>query len=208
MFRRTLLIASTVASFLFAAAPALAKPVSIDFESFPGPDGVLGTADDLPSYDGSIIPLSNEFAAIGLNFDRGTLFKGDFYDGDPDNHFLSSSNPIGRFSVPVFGISIESYSHWTATLSAFDINGDLIDSFVLFHQNDGPFFDRGTLSLSTSQQIYSFRVDADTPDHILNLDNLVLNIPAPTAVPEPSQLLMFPLSLGLLALARKRRRAP
>jgi hypothetical protein len=206
MFRRTLLIASTVCTFLLGAVPAYATPVSIDFETFPGPDGVLGTADDLPSYDGSIIPLSNEFSAIGLNFDRGTLFKDAFYDGDPDNHFLSSSNPIGHFSVPVFGIRIESFSHWTATLSAFDINGVLIDTAVLFHPIDAPFFDRGMLSLTTNQQIYSFRIDADTPDHILNLDNLVLDVAAPAAVPEPSQLLMFPLSLGLLALARKRRR--
>jgi hypothetical protein len=205
MFRRTLLICSTVAALLLGAAPAFATPVLVDFESFPGPDGVLGTADDLPSYPGSIIPLSNEFSAIGLNFDRGTLFKDAFYDGDPENHFLSSSNPIGRFSVPVFGISIESFSHWTARLNAFDIDGLLIDSVALVHQIDGPFFERGTLSLKTGQQIYSFTVEADTPDHILNLDNLVLDVAAPAAVPEPSQLLMFPLSLGLLALARKRR---
>lgn len=208
MIRRTLILASVLANLLLISAPALAAPVSISFETFPGPDGVLGTADDVPSYGSSIIPLRDEYASIGLTFNAGTLFKDSFFDGNPGNHFLSSTNPVAVLSVPVFGISIDSYSYWNATLSAFNNNGQLINSFTLINPNSGSQFLRGTLALTTSERIYGFSILPDDPRRILNLDNLVLNVdPSAVAVPEPSQMLLFPLALGLLGAARARARA-
>ena len=206
MVCRTLLLATVLANLLFLTAPAMAAPVSISFETFPGPDGVLGTPDDVPSFDNSIRPLRDEYASVGLTFTAGTLFKDGFFDGNPSNHFLSSTNPVAVLSVPVFGISIDSYSYWNATMRAFNHDGQIIASTTLLNPNAGSQFLRGTLSLTTNERIYGFSIAPDNPNRILNLDNLVLNVDA-VAVPEPSQWLLFPLALGLLGAARARRRS-
>ncbi len=59
--------------FLFAAiAPAMAADgsVFIDFERFPGPDGIIGTADDIPALSNCpfalFSPLSTEFSSMGI----------------------------------------------------------------------------------------------------------------------------------------------
>jgi len=206
MVRRTFLLATVLANLLFLSAPAMAAPVSVSFETFPGLDGVLGTPDDVPSF-GNITPLRNEYASIGLTFTAATLFQDSFFDGNPGNHFLSSTNPAAVLSVPVFGISIDSFSYWNATMRAFNNDGQLIASTTLINPNAGSQFLRGTLSLTSNERIYGFSITPDTTSHILNLDNLVLNVDASAvAVPEPSQWLLFPLALGLLGAARARAR--
>lgn len=200
MFRPNRLIAAVLASLCFASLPAAAGSINIDFEHFPGADGVLGTADDVtPS---GFTSLNTQFSAIGVNFSQGTLFQADFFDGNANNHFLSSTSPIGTFSVPVFGLSIQSKSYWDATLTAYDNQGNVIASNVLNHPNAGSGFYFGTLSLTSSQRIYGFSVTADTPNHILNLDNMVLTT---SPVPEPSQYMMMVAGLALLATRFKRR---
>ena len=181
------LVASVVLNFASSAVEA--DMIRIDFESFPGPDGILGSTDDIPAPDcgpgpfSFCGPLSSEFSSVGLTFSSGTLFQGNFFPGSsPSNHYISSSPPNVTLSVPVFGISIESYSFWTGVLTAFDMLDNVIATDVLENPDEGMSFLAGTLSVSTSQPIRRFTVQAQGgPDLILNLDNLTLN-----PVPEPS----------------------
>jgi hypothetical protein len=80
----------------------------------------------------------------------------------------------------VTGISITSYSVWTATLYALDEANNVIASNTLTNPNAGSSFFLGTLSVSTSNPIRRFTVLAgdcqigEGCDQILNLDDLVL----------------------------------
>lgn len=203
MSRFSNLFVSLLFSVAAISAPAVAAPLDITFESLPGADGVLGTGDDIPMH-ASVSALGNEFASVGLTFSQGTLFQADFFDGNPDNHFISSTNPVGYFSVPVFGITISSKSFWDATLTAYDAADNIIGSFTAFNPHAGWEAMSSTLTLATSDAIHHFTVaDSSNPDHILNLDNLVLDV-RPAEVPEPAPLALF--GIGLLALAQRYRR--
>lgn len=159
--------------------------VTIDFERFPGPDGILGTADDtFPACDtqGTCELLSNQFASMGIMFTRGLLEQGGLFPGSGlSNHFVSSSPPDATFSVPVTGISITSYSLWAATLYALDEADNVIASNTLMNPQAGSSFLLGTLSVSTSGPIHRFtvlpagcQIGGSMCAPILNLDNLVL----------------------------------
>jgi hypothetical protein len=194
------LLAAALASFIVAGS-ASAASILVDFETTPGADGRLGTADDVPMSNDSIRWIRDDLAAAGITFTQGTLFVDGFFDGNPGNHYLSSTNPAGTFSTPVYGISIESYSVWNATLYAYDANGNVLASNHIL--NPGNTFQHQTLSLSSSQAIAGFAVLPDNPNYILNLDNMVLTT-AP--VPEPASWAMLGAGLALLG-ARARRRA-
>src|SRR4051812_49291806 len=114
-----------------ASGSALAGTIAIDFEHFPGADGQIGTADDVSSGNNYIMPLRDEYAALGLRFTQASLFQSSFFDGNPANHFLSSTQPIAQFSMPVAGISIQSKSFWDATLTAYGADGQVVASTVL-----------------------------------------------------------------------------
>jgi len=195
-----------IAAAALAAVPACASQITIDFESLPGADGVLGTADDTPTADVMLQPLGDLYAAIGLRFTQGTLFQADFYDGNPKNHFISSTNPIAILTQPVHGISIDSRSYWHATLTAYDSMGAVIASHRLANPTNGWDFSSGTLSVSSSQAIYGFSVLPDNPDSILNLDRLVLTTAQPAEVPEPAQTALFALGLALAGVPAMLRR--
>jgi hypothetical protein len=185
------------AMLAFVNMPARAETVTIDFEHFPGPDGVLGTADDLaPSSLPYPVWVRNEFSSLGLIFEQGSLMRGDFFDGNPSNHFLSSTMLVGVFSIPVFGITIESNSYWDAILTAFDASGNVIGTDLLSNPDVGSSQMFGVLGLSLTGPIASFSITARDPNYILNLDNLELTV---SAVPEPSQRAGF--GLGLLLMA-------
>ena len=186
---RIILALVVMSSILAVAIPEIKADIAIDFEHFPGPDGILGTADDVPTPNcpGSLCgpPLTNEFSSIGVTFLGGTLFQGGLFPGSsPSNHYISSTPSDVTLSVPVFGISIESYSYWTAVLTAFDKLNSVIGTAVLTNPNEGVTPLLGTLSVSTNQPIHRFTVVAQSgPDHILNLDNLTLNTANPVTVP-------------------------
>ena len=84
-------------TFLAVSAAALAASGSarIDFERFPGPDGVLGSADDVAAPACSFCgPLSNEFSSMGIQFHAGTLAQGNLFPGSAaTNHYLTSTPP-------------------------------------------------------------------------------------------------------------------
>lgn len=187
------------ASLLFASAlprPAGAQSVLVDFETFPGPDGAFGTPDDVPAPPcpgGICAGLSNEFSSFGMTFSSGTLGTFPLFPGAPvTNHFVTASPPDATFTRPVVGISITSYSVWTATLYALDANGAVLATDTLVHPSPGSSFFLGTLSVTTTEPIARFTVVADgcsiggRCDQILNLDDLILTAPAPLAIEVPT----------------------
>lgn len=191
MNRLSLLVSVLVS--LLLAAPVLGQastaPLLIDFESFPGPDGVLGTADDVPPLscpDGFCGALSSEYAGLGLLFTSGGLGQGGLFpDTGADNHFVTSSPLDVTLSKDAFSVSIDSYSFWPAVLWAFDAQGRLIGTTTLAHPHPGQEPVAGTLSLVSSKAIRRVTVRAQgcAPDafcsQILNVDNLRLLLAAP-----------------------------
>src|SRR5438552_8015469 len=125
-------------------AAATDPSVTIDFERFPGPGGILGTTDDtVPTCDmtGICENLGSQFASIGITFTSGLLERGALFPATTSsNHFVSASPPDAIFSRPVTGISITSYSVWTATLYALDGANNVIASNTLTNPNVGSFF--------------------------------------------------------------------
>lgn len=195
-------LASIALALMVMAGSASAGTILVDFETTPGADGKLGTADDLPMPGDYLRWIRDDLSAAGITFSQGTLFHDDFFDGNINNHFLSSTQSVGSFSIPVFGISIESNSHWSATLYAYDTNGIVVASNRIINNSGG--FKRDVLSLTTTTPIASFAVLADQPGYILNLDNMVLST---SPVPEPSTYVMLAGGLALLASRARRRRA-
>lgn len=203
MHRFTRFILACVAVLVLSGAPVLAAPLTITFETLPGADGVLGTPDDVPASDAFLVPMQDQYASIGLTFAQGSLLRDSFFDGNPDNHFLSSIAPSGTFSVPVFGISIQSNSYWDAFLTAYDAGGNIIASAELLNPQSGSEKLFGLLTLTTTQAIASFMIAPDHPDRILNLDNLVLTV---GEVPEPAPAFLLALGMGALVVQRRLRR--
>ncbi|MGB5986191.1 MAG: hypothetical protein WBG37_12875, partial [Desulfobacterales bacterium] len=169
--------------------PSTPPVLKIDFETFPGPDGELGTVDDIAPSRGTgaelspVLALSDEYSSVGVVFDRATLFWGPVFGAEAgfENFFLSSSPVEARFSIPVVGIEIKSYSVWNAKLTAYDSNDRVLAVANLWHPANptpgsiGPRF-LGKLSLHTNEPIARFTVIEQSDNHelILNLDSLVL----------------------------------
>jgi len=177
-----------------------ADPIRLDFERFPGPDGQLQTADD--TFPGAnLLPLRDQFSSLGVRFSQGSLGQSAFFDGDPANHFITSTSPIGSFSSPIFGISVESFSFWDATLTAYDEASAVVAVATLVNATPGIAPVRGILTVASSTPISSFSILPTNGDNILNLDNMVLETSAP--VPEPSTLVLACIG-GLVGAARTR----
>lgn len=62
-----------------AHADVRAGEILIDFETLPGADGVLGTADDVATDDVFLQPLGDMFAAAGVVFTQGSLMQSGFF---------------------------------------------------------------------------------------------------------------------------------
>ncbi|MQA19006.1 PEP-CTERM sorting domain-containing protein [Rugamonas rivuli] len=203
--KKMLKVAATLCVALACSASAGAASITIDFEHLPGADGVLGTADDVPTPNEFLQPLGESYAAIGLHFSQGSLLQAAFYDGDAQNHFISSTSPVATLSVPVYGISIESFSFWNATLTAYDSQGHVLATNTLVNPLSGQEAMRGALSITSAAPIYRFSILPPEQQQILNLDRLVLNT---SPVPEPGQFAMLLAGLALTAgYARRRSRS-
>ena len=197
-------VAASLVSLLCSAGAGAAS-ITIDFEHLPGADGVLGTADDLPASDIMIDDVGEKYAAVGVHFTEGSVFHANFYNGDPNNHFLSWQPPAATFSVPVYGISLDSHSIWTMTMRAYDVNGNVLATTVKERPLDSARFYDTTISVTSSVPIYRFSILPPVSGQILNLDNMVLTTTAP--VPEPSSYAMLLAGLALTAgYARRRSR--
>jgi hypothetical protein len=194
---KQLSLGAATAAFLCYTSFAAAGPLSLDFETAPGPDGLLGTVDDtsMPSFGW----IRDQYASLGIVFTEGTVMQSTFFDGNATNHYLSSTNPIGYFTVPIYGIQVSSYSFHTATLSGFDAAGNLLASDRVIASDTSAV--RSVLSITSNQPIASFSILPDQPNYILNLDNMVLA----TTVPEPGAPYLFAVGLGVLAWRRVRR---
>jgi len=103
---------------ILAGGSLEAQNVVIDFEHFPGPDGLLGTVDDVPTPlcppptlppcpQGPVALLSTQYAAVGITFSQGTLhYAPSLWPGH--DHHISSTAPMATFSLPVHQVSITS----------------------------------------------------------------------------------------------------
>ena len=200
-FVRRLIPAVVSLCLACATAGSHAGEILIDFESLPGADGVLGTADDTAVQNTFLQPLGAMFEQVGVVFTQGTLLQSSFFNGDPLNHFISSTNPVGYFTTAVTGISIDSYGFWDATLTAYGRDGNVLASNTLVNPNAGLEVLRGVLSVTSGELIYGFSILPTNPDYILNLDNLRLTT---AEVPEPGQIALFGAGLALMAGMRRR----
>jgi hypothetical protein len=181
-------LALMIASVLGVASVGYAAIITITFEQLPGPDEAYGTPDDEPAPSCGPGPLSfcsfpiSHYSSQEATFSSGTPFQGAFFpNSDPTNHYISSSPLIVAFSEPVHGISVTSYSFWTAVLWAFDASNNVIASDVLTNPTPGGEALLGTLRVFSRRPIASFKVLADTCDpsahtcdQILNVDDLKL----------------------------------
>jgi PEP-CTERM motif len=195
------LLGLMLAAACIVSQPALADTLTVDFSTIPGADGKLGTADDLPmpahAWPGWI---REELAPAGIHFTVGSMAQGPHFDGNPANVYLTSTSPEAYFDMPVYGISIDSYSMWNATLTAYDIGGNVIATDRILNESQEFAYD--TLKVTSATPIYRFSVLADREGPILNLDNLVLTV---SPVPEPSQFALFGTGLAALGIAARRR---
>ncbi len=179
MMWRVLLCFVAIATVLTPSACASA--ITIDFEHFPGVDGILGTVDDIPVPSG-FVPITNQFSSLGITFSSPTgIFNGVWNPG----HFVYG-RLLATLSVPVYRISAEVWSVNTLTIEAFDSSGDLLDS-------DALPLGHGFVQVQSSTPISSFVVVTTT---LPGTDNLTLDGSAP--VPEPGTLLLI--STGLFGL--------
>ena len=209
------------------ATPAVvaADPITIGFERFPGPDGKLNTSDDEPvprdRFNFVSVILKDQFTSLGVSITstavihRGRLSDSNPENGTPenpwwdfDNHWIVAFPFEGTFSIPIYGVSIDSYNNQTTTMIAFGADDNVLGSAEFVNPMPGQsWLVRGTLSVSSPSPIARFTV-RPAIGTALDLDNLVLQTDPTQAapVPEPSTLLLI--GTGLAGLCRKRKRWP
>jgi hypothetical protein len=186
-----------VLAAISGSANATPYQVSIDFEYFPGPDGLLGTADDIKTPDTFFTPLTSQYASLGLNFEIGALFQFD----RGGNHLLYGTWPIGTFSVPVHELNINNGSFWNVFLTGYDIDGNVIATDASVRETNSL---KTRLSITSELPIYRFSLASDGDrSKIIGFDNLSYSVD-PTEVPEPEAICIFLIALaGLGFWSRK-----
>lgn len=111
------------AGILLALASGLRAQTTIDFDFYPGPDGVLGTADDVPVvapglFADQLEQLTDQYASLGINFtpnppvdDSNEILESGSFNTPPShtppNLLASSASAVieATFSVPVTSVT-------------------------------------------------------------------------------------------------------
>jgi hypothetical protein len=173
--------------FVLAAgsAAALGNPVVINFDFYPGPDGILGTPDDIPitaptSFLSQTMQITDQFASVGVLFipsppenDKNEILNSATFTvpsiATPPNLFASSGSRTieGIFTVEVYEMgAILGISGGADRLDIYDQANNLLGSVV----GDDTFE-----SLVSAVPIYRFvisPVNSTTPA----IDNLTFTV--------------------------------
>ena len=141
----------TTLALFFAFFPGLAaaQVVTLEFESTPGPDGLLGTADDelidAPTvFSSQSVQLTDEFAALGIRFipnppsnDFNEVLDAASFSTPPEHTMpnilaASGTNTIeAEFTVPVFRVSaLIGISGGADEMEIFDANGASLGTVI------------------------------------------------------------------------------
>lgn len=190
---------SLAALALFAAAPAMAAPLTIDFESAPSFDSVGNTyASQGVTFGGGALGLQND--ADFTYFTNAPSPLGVMFAVDTDSamNVVSGFAGMFSFSYSAFAAATGAVSIW----SGLDGTGDLLASFDLLG-NAGACGDIwcsfDALSSDFAGIAYSVTFNGDST---IAYDDFAFN-----TVPEPTSALLMSLGLaGLAAGARRRRK--
>jgi hypothetical protein len=205
-----------IVAMLTLVLAGTAHAVIIDFEKFPGPDGKLNTADDIPItapafFDVQFQQITTQFAPLGIEFlpnppveNQNEILSDVTFDrtvGSTPN--LLSTNrgefPFGpieaRFTLPVYevrmaiGLGLPAFAS-PNLLEIFDSNSNLLGSV----QGTDEF-----VSLSSVVPIARFRVTATVLENQAAIDDVEF-----TAVPEPATVASLLFAAGLIGIGCRR----
>lgn len=193
----------------FAAVSARADIITIDFEHLPGPDGVLGTPDDVPTTPGLII--SDEYLSANVRFilDPGfpdhTNVLRDWTSFNSTALTTLYPHGDGR-SGRIRGEFVEAVSSITARIGSRTSPPDGNRLYAL--AADGTILgfadataDEEVVTVESTEPIWAFVVDGRTtaPTYAV-LDDLTFNV-----IPGPGGGLVVG-GLGVVGVVRRRRR--
>ncbi len=199
------------------AFQSAAHAVVIDFDFFPGPDGMLGTGDDVPVIAPNVFndqpeQLTDQYAALGILFtpdppveDKNEILSNDSFGGtlpaESEPNLLTTRASAGgiieaEFTIPVFEVgALVGLEGGTPgnTLTIFDALDNPLGS--VFGINE-------FVSISSVVPIARFTVTDTVPA----IDNLTFTVGS-GVVPEPSAIAIWGLlGLTITGYTRLRRR--
>jgi hypothetical protein len=174
-----------------------AGAVVIDFETYPGPDGQLGTPDDIPIvapalFNDQPVQITDQFQSVGIRFlpnppqqNKNEILNDSTFTRTAGSrvNLLSTSRssfafgPIeAQFTVPVYELTMaiglgSSSSVQPNRLEIFDADSNMIDSVVASD---------AFVTLSSAVPIDRFRVTATVSANQAAIDDIEFN-----PVPEP-----------------------